>query len=187
MPDFFNFLRDPPKNGKITFLGTPCILSLSTLTTLHKKSFPRLCQYLLWMDNEWSLQDGGLQSILIIHFWYLYIYPLHCFPNPIYDKKFAIVGIVFIEYLNILYCTELFQFPTFIDKRRETENRILVFRISSTSIIYKGILPKDAVYVSIYNKSIQDIVMFRHSVFRLKMFRNDEIFTTTWNKYYTNK
>ena len=125
-------------------------------------------------DRTILLTPVDIDNLFLI---FIFIYPSLFYQSM--TKSFPFVRIVFIEYLNILYCTELFQFPTFIDKRRETENRILVFRISSTSIIYKGILPKDAVYVSIYNKSIQDIVMFRHSVFRLKMFRNDEIFTTT--------
>ena len=77
------------------------------------------------MGESWTLpcQQGGLtdRAVLLtpVDIDNLFLIFIFIFPSLFYKsmtKSFPFVRIVFIEYLNILYCTELFHFHTFIDR-----------------------------------------------------------------------
>ena len=76
------------------------------------------CQHEVMTDRAVLLTPVDIDNLFLI---FIFIYPSLFYQSM--TKSFPFVRIVFIEYLNILYCTELFHFRTFID-RGDTENRI---------------------------------------------------------------
>ena len=69
------------------------------------------CQQGVMTDRAVLLTPVDIDNLFLI---FIFIYPSLFYQSM--TKSFPFVRIVFIEYLNILYCTELFHFYTFIDR-----------------------------------------------------------------------
>ena len=69
------------------------------------------CQQGVMTDRAVLLTPVDIDNLFLI---FIFIYPSLFYQSM--TKSFPFVRIVFIEYLNILYCIELFQFHTFIDR-----------------------------------------------------------------------
>ena len=80
------------------------------------------------MDSEPRVVQDDIDNLFLI---FIYLSSSLFYRSM---TKSLVVGIVFIEYLNILFCTESFQFPTFIDKGEDRKQDISVSRIPPSSI-----------------------------------------------------
>ena len=97
-----------PKNTRLILSYEFMSLFLIMLKQGEKKLS---CQQGVMTDRAVLLTPVDIDNLFLI---FIFIYPSLFYQSM--TKSFPFVRIVFIEYLNILYCTELFHFYTFIDR-----------------------------------------------------------------------
>ena len=82
---------------------------------------PRFGPLSTWSFDRQSFIINPAVDIDNLFLIFIFIYP--SFSIQSMTKSFPFVRIVFIEYLNILYCRELFHFYTFIDRQAGRDRR----------------------------------------------------------------